>query len=138
MVNLGGRPREYDLDKEAADLIEWAKDPNNFILRKFFLDRGYVQSTAIRFTHEHKGFCEAYEFARESIGQNREHLAATGAIKEGVYNRYAGLYDQKLREYDREEKAYDASVRADANKDSGNVFNIYPAGTVPAEPKPTI
>lgn len=114
-MNLGGRPREYDRDKIARDLVEWAKLPDSINLNKFCAINCLAPPKLTLFANECPKFREAYEEAKAHLGYRREQLLNEDKIHVKAYDLNANTYDYFLKQERREQAEYEARLSADAN-----------------------
>lgn len=118
-VNVGGRPREYDRIAVGKEFVQWAKDhPDCLTVPHFTTAKGYSTPRLIAWSHEDDGFREYYIEAKEIIGLNRlnatridEDLSEIKALDKTIYLRHVGNFDSDKRSFDREEKAFEASIK---------------------------
>ena len=78
--NPGGHPREWTegfIEKERLALLEWLKDPKNYFLTGFLVERGLVHEQIARFEKYSKKFCETMAIARYVQEQRLVELAVT-------------------------------------------------------------
>ena len=117
---VAGAPRKYDRDKIAQDFIAWAKDnPNALSVPMFATSIGLNSEMLLNWSKEDPEFRRAYNTGKELIGINR--LKATMVSKEdegkrlekSIYTQTLGNYDLDVREYQREEKKFEASLKND-------------------------
>lgn len=103
--NQGGRPRRFDLKKEAKALLEWANKKDSLVLRLFAAIRGYANQAKL---HEYCAQCiefrEAFDQAKIIIGARREQLLLSGKGHYAPFQRYAALYDPDLKQHEKELK----------------------------------
>lgn len=101
-----GRPREYDADKIAAELLEWAKDEESINIAQFCADRGYLPGLIWRLEKESEDFSYAYTIARLKLAERRERLMNADLLNYGSWARYQRGYDPFLAkdEDDKEDK----------------------------------
>ncbi len=111
-VGNSGRPRSWDPIIEAEALLEWIKQPDAIILHKFSSSRGYCRDKFHLWNKECPEFSDAYKLAYEVISARREELALNSAIEKSVYHRHQGIYDKYLVAFEREEKEFDARLKA--------------------------
>ena len=108
--NQGGRVSEFDKTVEAQALLEWAKTDKALVLRMFAPLRGYSFDTMTRWAEENFEFRQAYIQAKDLVGARRELVL----IEKGCpspFQRYASYYDNHLQDFERQEKAYEASLK---------------------------
>jgi hypothetical protein len=101
-----GRPREYDPDKIADELLEWSKDEESINIAQFCADRGYLPGLIWRLEKESDEFSYAYTIARLKLAERRERLMNNNLLNYGAWQRYQRGYDPFLAkdEDDKEDK----------------------------------
>lgn len=101
-----GRPREYDAEKIANELLEWSKDEESINIAQFCADRGYLPGLIWRLEKESDDFSYAYTIARLKLAERRERLMNNNLLNYGAWARYQRGYDPFLAkdEEDKEDK----------------------------------
>lgn len=101
-----GRPREYDAEKIADELLEWSKDEESINIAQFCADRGYLPGLIWRLEKESEEFSYAYTIARLKLAERRERLMNNNLLNYGAWQRYQRGYDPFLAkdEDDKEDK----------------------------------
>lgn len=101
-----GRPREYDAEKIAQELLEWVKDEDSINIAQFCADRGYLPGLIWRLDKESEDFSYAYTIARLKLAERRERLLNADLLNYGAWQRYQRGYDPFLAkdEDDKEDK----------------------------------
>lgn len=101
-----GRPREYDAEKIAQELIEWVKDEDSINFAQFCADRGYLPGLIWRLEKESEDFSYAYTIAKLKLAERRERLMNNDLLNYGSWQRYQRGYDAFLAkdEDDKEDK----------------------------------
>jgi hypothetical protein len=107
-----GRPREYDLQKVANDLLAWAAKDDSINLNKFCALNGINPNTMLRWKDEDPKFRGAYEEAKAFLGFRREELLSKGKLHVKAYDLNATVYDA----FGREEKLAISKIEADNRK----------------------
>lgn len=102
--NKGGRPRKYDLELEAKELLDFSLKDECLSLVDFTHLKEYCASDLSRFSSESLEFCEALKKAKERIGNRREKKVNTNELNYGVWSRSARLYEKILRDEEEESK----------------------------------
>jgi hypothetical protein len=110
-----GRPREYDAQKIADELIEWSKDEESINIAQFCADRGYLPGLIWRLEKESEDFSYAYTIARLKLAERRERLMNNNLLNYGAWQRYQRGYDPFL------EKDEDSKDDKDAARKKGIV-----------------
>jgi len=101
-----GRPREYDAEKIAEELLEWSKNEESINIAQFCADRGYLPGLIWRLDKESDDFSYAYTIARLKLAERRERLMNNNLLNYGAWQRYQRGYDPFLArdEDDKEDK----------------------------------
>jgi len=101
-----GRPREYDPQKIADELLEWSKDEESINIAQFCADRGYLPELIWRLEKESEDFSYAYTISRLKLAERRERLLNHDLLNYGSWQRYQRGYDPFLakEEDDKEDK----------------------------------
>lgn len=104
MINVGGRPRKYDLDKEADDLIEWANKPTSLIMKTFAVPKEYTYEHMLAWVRErhNEKFSQCYAKAQSIVAARREEMVLKGELNQKYFDRFVVLYDRELRATERE------------------------------------
>lgn len=95
-----GRPRKYDLKKEAEDLLKWSEKSTSTCLYQFTDDKDYLAQDLSKFSDADVDFKLALLKAKERIARRREDAMNRGKINYGAWNRWAGFYSQHLHDYE--------------------------------------
>lgn len=119
--NSGGRPPEWDLDKEADELLEWSLKEDSTSLYQFTDLKEYLAQQLSQFAEQNTKFSLALRKAKERIGIRRERGANIGTIRNNVWERYAPVYDTMLHEFEDKQKAREAELK----KNSSPIANIF-------------
>jgi hypothetical protein len=109
--NKGGRPREYDLEKVASDLTQWANLNSSINLCGFSAEYMIPPSTVIRWASENDVFREAYDLAKCKIAQRRELMLNGGALHVKAFDLNATVYDQYTRDEKRSHAEFESELR---------------------------
>ena len=109
-----GRPPKYDLEREAKELLDWAKNPDSTAIYQFTRLKDYLYEDFEDFASKSAVFSEAYKKAKELVGQNREEKCNSGELNYGVWNRSAGIYHDRLKKHERDEKVFEIEAKARA------------------------
>lgn len=104
-----GRPREYDPDLIAQELLEWAKEEESINFTQFCADRGYLPGLIWRLEKEHADFAYAYEIAKMKLAERRERFLNANLLNYGAYQRYQSGYDPFLTKAEDNEKDKEAA-----------------------------
>lgn len=118
-----GRPG-YDLDVEAKALDEWSKKPEAINLLGFTNERDYCAENLSVWAHKHKEFAKALKKAKERIALRREFWVNNERMNYGIYQRYQGMYDPLLHQYEREQKEFEAELKRKSEDDQTSTINV--------------
>jgi hypothetical protein len=108
-----GRPREYDREKIAKDLIEWAKKPDSINLNKFCCSQQPPLNPRrlTEFAGEHDYFLEAYETAKSYLAARREEKLTSNQLHVKAYDLNATTYDYFLKQEKRAQAQYESELK---------------------------
>ena len=121
-----GRPKEFDRDKIAKDLIAWAKLPDSINLCKFcvtyevFIPPKYIAVWA----KESDTFSAAYEFAKMCLGARREEMLNSDQLHVKAYDLNAKTYDYFLNEQVQSTAKFESSLRKDEDGAKQSTYTI--------------
>lgn len=104
-----GRPREYDAQKIAEELLEWSKDEESINIAQFCADRGYLPTLIWRLEKESEEFSNAYIISRLKLAERRERLMNNNLLNYGAWQRYQRGYDPFLSKDEEEKDDKDAA-----------------------------
>jgi len=101
-----GRPREYDAEKIASEMLEWSRHEESINIAQFCADRGYLPGLIWRLEKESEEFSYAYTITRLKLAERRERLMNNNLLNYGAWQRYQRGYDPFLAkdEDDKEDK----------------------------------
>jgi hypothetical protein len=108
-----GRPREYDAEKIADELVEWAKQEDSINIAQFCADRGYLPGLIWRLEKESEDFSYAYTISRLKLAERRERMLNTDLLNYGAWQRYQRGYDPFLAKEEDEKDDKDAARKKD-------------------------
>lgn len=105
-------PHEYEnnyacdllLERMAAKLIEWAKDPSVLIVTEFYTFRGITPQRWSDWCKRNKTLGDAYIIAKEIIGLRREVGAIVGDFKEATIHKSQAQYSHIWHDQQEKEK----------------------------------
>lgn len=106
-----GRPREYDAEKIASELLEWSRDEESINIAQFCADRGYLPGLIWRLEKESEDFSYAYTIARLKLAERRERLMNNDLLNYGAWQRYQRGYDPFLAKDEDDKEDKDAARR---------------------------
>lgn len=97
-----GRPRKYDLEKEAQDLLDWSKKDDSIALWGFTEDKDYCAEDLSDFAKDCEAFSQALRKAKERVGKRRELKCNNSSLNYGIWARGARIYDRLLDNHEKE------------------------------------
>lgn len=106
-----GRPRVYDPEKIAEEMLEWVKDEDSINIAQFCADRGYLPALIWRLELESEDFTYAYTITRLKLAERRERLLNADLLNYGAFQRYQYGYDPFLAKDEDAKDDKDASRR---------------------------
>jgi hypothetical protein len=115
-----GRHQKHNLDDLADEIIEWSQHATSLNLIGFSSPKRMSVTKLPEYANKHKKFREALQLAKENISQNRFDAACAEVMPEKFYSRCEGQYDPLYHKYDREERKYDADIKAKAEGNNRN------------------
>jgi hypothetical protein len=94
-----GRPRKWDRDKVAQDMLEWAKQPDSINLNKFcaLYEPPIPPSFITKWANQSEEFDQAYESVKSSLGYRREEMLTNNTLHVKAYDLNATVYDYFIR-----------------------------------------
>lgn len=115
---VAGRPRQYDREEIAKDLVEWAKKEDSTNLNGYTVHSGIIPRYITRWASEDEEFRRSYEEAKAILAYRREKLLTAGDLHVKAYDLNAKVYDAYLKEEGREEKTFESSLKIDDKNDA--------------------
>lgn len=109
---VAGRPRKYDYEKEAKDLLEWSLKEDSYNILAFVNPKEYTFNTMLRFIEGSEAFAEAFQKAYQRCAQRREKMLNQKKLNYGIWERYADLYDPSLALHEELKETRKAKLRA--------------------------
>ena len=106
-----GRPREWDRDQIAKDLIEWSQLDTSSNLLEFCVLKLLPAEKISLWSRECPNFRQAVHLAKHSIGVKREKMLSRGLLHQKAYDLNAPVYDYFLREEKRDNLKYESDLR---------------------------
>lgn len=106
-----GRPRIYDADKIAKELLEWKDDEESINFAQFCADRGYLPTLIWRLEKESEEFSNAYTITKLKLAERRERWMNQDMLNYGAWQRYQRGYDPFLEKAEEEKEDKDAARR---------------------------
>lgn len=122
--NLGGRPREYDRDQIAEEMIEWAQLPDSINLCGFSAKKLIPPSKITAWARECEKFRLSYEIVKAIVGERRERLLSSQQLHVKAYDLNAKTYDHFLKEEHKEEKTFESSLRKEEDDKASKTLNV--------------
>lgn len=118
-----GRPKEYDREKVAKALLEWAKKPDSINLCKFcaYHDPIIPPSYLSIWANEDDDFSKAYESAKMFLGFRREEMLSKDTLHVKAYDLNASTYDYFLDEKKEKSARFAADLTKEADKGKQNI-----------------
>ncbi len=107
----GGRPREYDAEKIAQEMMTWSKDEDSINIAQFCADRGYLPCLIWRLEKESEDFSYAYTITKMKLAERRERYLNNNMINYGSWQRYQRGYDPFLAKDEDDKEDKDATRR---------------------------
>lgn len=111
-----GRPREYNRDFIAHELILWAKKPSSINLCEFCSEKMLPPSKLSLWAKECDKFRQSYELAKCFLGSRREKMLTDETLHVKAYDLNATTYDYFLKEEKRLQSEYEASLKKENEK----------------------
>lgn len=96
-----GRPRKYDLYKEAEDLNEWSLKEDSIYLEQFTDKKDYSATSLANFSDLNPSFAEALKKAKDRISLRMKQGVNSSSFNYGIWNRYAAVNDGVLHQHER-------------------------------------
>lgn len=109
--NPFGRPREWNLDEVAYDLIEWSKKEDSINLCGFCADYMIPPSHLTRWRDQDDDFRKAFEYAKIQLGSRREKMLNSDMLHVKAYDVNAKVYDHFLKDESRIEAEFMNSLK---------------------------
>lgn len=120
-----GRPREYDAEKIAAELLAWAELEDSITIAAFCADRGYQATLIWRLEKESEDFSDAYQLTKMRLAERRERYLNCNQMNYGSWARYVKSYDPFLSRDEDIEKDKDAArQKGVADKEAANLVTL--------------
>lgn len=104
-----GRPRQYNPDEIAKEMMDWVEDEESINFVQFCADRGYASGLIWRLEKEYEDFSYAYEIVKMKLAERRERYLNADQLNYGAYQRYQSGYDPFLAKNEETEKDKDAA-----------------------------
>src|SRR5277367_4267778 len=124
MTNVGGRPRTWDREKIADELVAWAMLDDSINLNAFCAIKLMPPSKISEFANEDKRFHEAYEIAKSYIAIHRENRLTDGTLHVKAYDLNARVYDYFLKQDHKEMLRLQAELKNQEQKPVSDDVNL--------------
>lgn len=120
-----GRPRIYDGDLIAKELLEWVEKEDSINLCAFCADKKYLPLLLWRLEKDNQAFSDAYMLAKMRLAERRERYTNDNSLNYGSFQRYQSVYDPFLRKDEDNEKEKDAARKQGiSDKEQVNLFML--------------
>jgi len=93
---------DKELEWIAGKLIEWSDLESSVTLIGFCSDYSIAQTSLYEWERRNEKLRKAMSLAKAKVGARRERLALENKFNAGIVNRTLGMYDDRLRAYDKE------------------------------------
>lgn len=109
-----GRPREYNREKIAVDIIEWAKKEDSININKFcaYYDPPFPARKLCDWAREDEDFRASYETAKTFMAFRREEWLNNETLHVKAYDLTAAAYDYILKEEKKDQAKFESSLKA--------------------------
>jgi hypothetical protein len=123
------RPREYDREEIANEMLDWSKEPNSRCLGQFTSKRDIPPQYISHLCKESKYFSEVLSMVRMNLGLNRLELALQAKFPLDEVKRHEYRYNPFYRQDEREEFLFreDARKRTDVHNEKESLRNTVKA-----------
>lgn len=111
------RPPEYDLDKEADDLLAWSLRDDALSLYQFTDPKPYPTQDLFDFARRNASFGLALKKAKNRIAIRREQKCNSGELNTTVYAKTIHNYDTTACDHDEYKKDKDADRKIRITKE---------------------
>jgi hypothetical protein len=105
------RPRFYDYEKIADELLEWAELETSINLCQFCADRNYVVKSFYDWKEKSPYFRDAWELTKMRLAERRERLLNADLLNYGTWARHAKRFDPFLHIEEEEDLDKEANRR---------------------------
>ena len=112
------RPREYDLDDLANEILEWSKNPDSINLTQFVSKNDIPPQNISKWCHESTYFREVLSMAKVNLGINRHAKFMEAKLSQIDITRHEYRYDPFYRKDERKEFAYKEKLRKKTDKEN--------------------
>ena len=122
----GGRPREYDREKIAKELVEWAKNPDSVNFNKFCCTREppIPASKLLIWSNDCDEFRYSYETAKAFLACRREEWLSSDKLHVKAYDLNNTVYDLISRDEKLAISKYESDMRKEENGSKETTFNL--------------
>lgn len=112
------RPKEYDLEQLANEILQWSKKSDSINLTQFVSEKEFPPQYISRWCNESSYFCEVLSMAKVNIGLNRQRQALEAKLTQQEFTRHEYRYDPFYREDERDEKTFESNLKKDVDKEN--------------------
>ena len=102
-----------DKEEWRLKLIAWGEKDNSHKLNEFSASHKIDPKRISDWAKACPRFAEALRYVKSMIASRREMYVNLGEMDKGNYNRYQKMYDYHLQEHEREEMAFEYSLKND-------------------------
>ncbi len=122
----GGRPREFDREQVAINLIKWAQNHDSINLNKFCVTHDPIipPSTLLRWVKEDEKFRESYEVAKACLGARREEWLNSEQLHVKAYDLNATNYDLFMRDEKRQQAEFESALKQKEDNNKPTSYTI--------------
>lgn len=106
-----GRPREYDRELIAQQMIEWVKRDNSINMCGFCSEYWVPYSRMWSWADEDEQFRDVMEMVKLKIAQRREEWVSAKLLHQTAYGMNARVYDKPMHKYYREDAKYQSELK---------------------------
>ena len=125
MVDVIGRPKEYDRMKIGRDMINWAAtNPEALTVPMFATSIGLHSGILRSWCVTDEDFRAMYIQAKEIMSINRLNAMRSDTLSDSVYMKTLTHFDCDAKAEAREEKTFESSLRKDEDGAKQSTYNI--------------
>jgi hypothetical protein len=125
-VNGDGRPRTYDRELMAQDLLDWVENEDSIDIKQWRIKHKITRDKVMDMRNQSENFNDAYAYAFDVLAQRRWEMNHTDELKDSLYGLHARVYDRDLDEQKKSEKKYeiDAKYAASAANNTNEATRV--------------
>lgn len=116
-----GIDKKHDREDYAAKLLEWAKKASSLNIVGFCAEYDLPVEYMSRWSKENDVFRQALMIAKAKLCDRQEHYVIMNRYDWRLHNRQLGYYNAAIREFDREEKAFEYSLKKEVDDKATNI-----------------